>query len=90
MRIKEGRKGYIRLWKAYMESRVELTVLQANPSHTEYSLKVIYNLQFEESNFWFDIYSFISLLLFNKNNTWRSTCFIVQMTGFNRLAKFLS
>ena len=47
LRIKEGRKGYIRLWKAYMESRVELTVLQANPSHTEYSLKVIYNLQFE-------------------------------------------
>ena len=33
---------------------------------------------------WFDIYSFISLLLFNKNNTWRPTCFIVQTTGFNR------
>ena len=47
------------------------------------------NLQFEESNFWFDIYSFISLLLFNKNNTWRPTCFIVQTTGFNRPAKFL-
>ena len=30
---------------------------------------IIYNLQFEESNFWFDIYSFISLLLFNKNKT---------------------
>ena len=44
---------------------------------------------FEESNFWFDIYSFISLLLFNKNNTWRPTCFIEQMTGFNRPAKFL-
>ena len=26
--------------------------------------QIIYNLQFEESNFWFDIYSFISLLLF--------------------------
>ena len=38
---------------------------------------------------WFDIYSFISLLLFNKNNIWRPTCFIVQTTGFNRLAKFL-
>ena len=35
------------------------------------------------------IYSFISLLLFNKNNTWRPTCFIVQTTGFNRPAKFL-
>ena len=33
--------------------------------------RIIYNLQFGESNFWFDIYSFISLLLFNKNNTWR-------------------
>ena len=50
---------------------------------------LIYNLQFEESNFWFDIYAFISLLLFNKNNTWRPTCFIVQTTGFNRPAKFL-
>ena len=49
-----------------------------------------YNLQFEETNFWFDIFSFISLLLFNKNNTWCPTCFIVQMTGFNRLAKFPS
>ena len=40
-------------------------------------------------NFWFYIYFFISLLLFNKNNTWRPTCFIVQTTGFNRLAKFI-
>ena len=48
-----------------------------------------YNLQFEESNFWFDIYSFISLSLFNKNNTWRPTCFIVQTISFNRPAKFL-
>ena len=39
-----------------------------------------YNLQFKESNLWFDIYSFINLLLFNKNNTWRPTCFIVQTT----------
>ena len=46
-------------------------------------------LQFEESNFWFDIYSFISPLLLNKNNTWRPACFIVQTTGFNRPAKFL-
>ena len=46
-------------------------------------------LQFEESNFWFDTYTFISLLLFNKNNTWRPTCYIVQTTGFNRPAKFL-
>ena len=45
--------------------------------------------QFEESNFWFDIYFFISLLLFNKNNTKRPACFIVQTTGFNRPAKFL-
>ena len=44
---------------------------------------IIYNLQFEESNFWFDIYSFTSLLLFNKNNTWRPTCFIIQTTDFN-------
>ena len=35
------------------------------------------------------MYSFISLLLFNKNNTWRPTCLIVQTTGFNRPAKFL-
>ena len=63
-------------------SCIELTVQQGNPWHTEYSLKIIYNLQFEESNFWLDIYSFISLLLFNKNNTWRPNCFIVQTTGF--------
>ena len=50
---------------------------------------IIYDLQFEESNFWFDIYSFISLLLFNKNNTWRPTFFIVQTTGFKRPEKFL-
>ena len=68
---------------------IELTVQQENPEHTEYSLRIIYNLQFVESNFWFDIYSFISLLLFNKNNTWRPICFIVQTTGFNRPAKFL-
>ena len=55
---------------------------------SKYSLRIIYNLQFEESNFWFDIYSFISLL-FNKNNTWRPFLFIVQTTGFNRPAKFL-
>ena len=42
-----------------------------------------------ECNFWFDIYSFISLSSFNKNNTWRPTCFIVQTTGLNRPAKFL-
>ena len=53
------------------------------------TLRIIYNLRFEESNFWFDIYSFISLLLFIKNNNWRPTCFIVQTTGFNRPAKFL-
>ena len=53
------------------------------------TLRIIYNLRFEESNFWFDIYSFISLLLFNKNNIWRPTCFIVKTTGFNRPAKFL-
>ena len=52
-------------------------------------IMIIYSLQFEERNFWFDIYSFISLLLFNKNNTWRPTCFIIQTTGFNRPAKFL-
>ena len=55
----------------------------------KYSLRIIYNSQFEQSNFWFDIYSFISLVLFIKNNTWRPTCFIVQKTGFNRPAKFL-
>ena len=60
-------------------SCIELTVLvqQGNPQHTEYSLRIIYNLQFEESNFRFDIYSFVSLLLLNKNNTWRPTCFII-------------
>ena len=31
----------------------------------------------------------MSLLLFNKNNAWRPTCFIEQTTGFNRPAKFL-
>ena len=41
-------------------SCIELTVQQGNPfKHTEYSLRIIYNLQFEGSNFWFDIYSFI-------------------------------
>ena len=70
-------------------SCIGLTVQQENPWHTEYSLTIIYNLQFEESNFWFDIYSFISPLLFNKNNTWRPTCFNVQTTGFNRPAKVL-
>ena len=42
-------------------SCIELTVLvqRGNPQHTEYSLRIIYNLQFEESNFRFDIYSFI-------------------------------
>ena len=50
-------------------SCIELTAQQGNPYHTEYSLRINYHLQFEESNFWFDIYSFISLLLFNKNNT---------------------
>ena len=44
-------------------SCIELTVQQGNPSHTEYSLRIIYNLHFKEGNFWFDIYSFISLLL---------------------------
>ena len=57
-------------------------------SHTESSLRIIYNLQFEESTFWL-FYSFISLLLFNKNNTWHPTCSIVQTTCFNRPAKFL-
>ena len=70
-------------------SGIELTAQQGNPQHTEYSLRIIYNLQFEESNFFFDIYSFICLLLFNKNKTWRPTCFNIQTTGFNRPAKFL-
>ena len=47
------------------------------------------NLKPLKTDIWFDIYSFISLLLFNKNDTWRPTCFIVQTTGFNRPAKFL-
>ena len=67
---------------------IELTVQQGNPEHTEYSLRIICNLQFVESNFWFDIYSFISLLLFNKNNTWRPTCFIIQTTGCQRVQRF--
>ena len=61
---------------------------RGNLSLTEYSLRIIYNLKFEESNFWFDIYSFVSLLLFNKNNTRRPTCFIIQTIGFDRPAKF--
>ena len=28
---------------------IELTVQQGNPYHTEYSLRIIYNLQFEET-----------------------------------------
>ena len=63
-------------------SCIELTVQQGNPSHTEYSLRIIYNLQFKESNFWFDIYSFISLLLFNKNNTWRPIIIIIIKQNF--------
>ena len=43
-------------------SCIERTVQQGNPLW--YSLRIIYYLQFEEGNFWFDIYSFISLLLF--------------------------
>ena len=42
-------------------SCIELTVEQGNPYHTECSLRIIYNLQFEESNFWFDVYFFQSL-----------------------------
>ena len=47
------------------------------------------NLKPLKTDIWFDIYSFISLLLFNKNDTWHPTNFIVQTTGFNRPAKFL-
>ena len=36
-------------------SCLELTVQEGNPKRTEYSLIIIYNLYFEESNFWFDI-----------------------------------
>ena len=49
---------------------------------------IIYNLKRAISGLIF-IFNFIRLLLFNKNNTWRPTCFIVQTTGFNRPAKFL-
>ena len=42
-------------------SCIELTVQQGDPYYTEYSLRIIYNLQFEESNFWFDVYFFQSL-----------------------------
>ena len=49
-------------WKLKKQSPflscIELTLQQGNPQHTEYSLRIIYNLQFEESNFLFDIYSF--------------------------------
>ena len=78
-----------KLKESPFHSCIELTVQQGNPQHTEYSLRIIFNLQFEESKFCFDIYSFISLLLFNKNNTWRLTRFIIQTTGFKRPAKFL-
>ena len=57
--------------------------------YREISAKAVSVKRKLKRNFWFDIYFFISLLLFNKNNTWRPTCFIVQMTGFNRPAKFL-
>ena len=62
-------------------SCIELTVQQGNPWHAEYSLRIIYNVQFEDSNFWFDIYSLISLFLFNKNNTWRPTNDRFQQSG---------
>ena len=47
------------------------TVYSKEILNTLNSLRIIYYLQFEESDFWFDIYSLITLLLFNKNNTWR-------------------
>ena len=43
--------------------RIALPLLYRANSTAEYSLRIIYNLQFEESNFWFDIYSFISLAI---------------------------
>ena len=57
--------------------------------YREISAKAVSVKRKLKRNFWFDIYFFISLLLFNKNNTWRPICFIVQTTGFNRPAKFL-
>ena len=57
--------------------------------YREISAKAVSVKRKLKRNFWFDIYFFISLLLFNKNNTWRPVCFIVQTTGFNRPAKFL-
>ena len=49
------------------EKRIALPLLyRANSTAAKsLTLRIIYNLRFEESNFWFDIYSFISLLLFN-------------------------
>ena len=49
---------------------------------------IIYSLKRAISGLIF-ILNFISLLLFNKSNTWRPTCFIVQTTSFNRPAKFV-
>ena len=57
--------------------------------YKEISAKAVSVKRKLKRNFWFDIYFFISLLLFNKNNTWRPICFIVQTTSFNRPAKFL-
>ena len=45
-----------KLKKNRPSSLVELTVQQRNPKHTKYSLRIIYNLQFEESNFWSDLF----------------------------------
>ena len=49
---------------------------------------IIYSLKRAISGLIFILLS-VSYILFNKNNTWRPTCFIVQTTGFNRPAKFL-
>ena len=57
--------------------------------YREISAKAVSVKRKLKRNFWFDIYFFISLLLFNKYNTWRPICFIVQTTSFNRPAKFL-
>ena len=47
--------------------------------YREISAKAVTVKRKLKRNFWFDIYFFISLLLFNKNNTWRPIMIIMTI-----------
>ena len=50
----------------YREISAKAVSAKRKLKKTSFLSCIEHNLQFEESIFWFDIYSFISLLLFNK------------------------